>query len=109
MPTYMVRFSYSPEAWAALVKKPEDRTPAVEALVKQAGGRLTALYYHMGDYDGTVIAELPDDAAANAVVMAAVASHTLRATSTIRLYTTKEVQDALGKAGKIAFQAAGSK
>jgi len=27
MPFYLMRFSYTPEAWARLIKKPEDRRP----------------------------------------------------------------------------------
>lgn len=109
MPHYMLHFSYTPETWAALVRKPEDRTAAVEALAKQAGGRIIALYYHTGEYDGTIISEFPDDASANAVVMAAVATGTLRATKTTRLYSMKEVLETLGKAGKIAYQPPGKK
>lgn len=75
--------------------------------MKQAGGRLIALYFHPGEYDGTVLAEFPDDASANAAVMAAIATGAYRSTATVRLYSMKEVLDSLGKAGKIAFRAAG--
>lgn len=109
MPHYMLQFSYTPETWAALARKPEDRTGAVESLAKQAGGRLIALYYHTGEYDGTILMEFPDDAAVNAAVMAAVASGTLRSTKTTRLYSAKEIVDVLGRAGKIAYQPPGKK
>ena len=107
MPHYMLRFSYTPGVWAAMARKPEDRTPAVEGLMKQAGGKLIALYYHTGEFDGTVIAEFPDDQSANAAVMAAITTGAYRATETIRLYGMKDVLDSLAKAGKIAFQAPG--
>lgn len=109
MPLYMLQFTYTPEAWAGLVRKPEDRTGAVESLAKQAGGRLVSIYYHPGEYDGTIISEFPDDVSANAVVMAAVASGTLRSTKTTRLYTARDVVDSLGKAGKISYQPPGRK
>jgi uncharacterized protein with GYD domain len=107
MPQYMLHFSYSPETWAALMKKPEDRTAAVDAIAKSVGGRLVALYYHFGEYDGTAIVEAADDSAANAAVLAAVASGALKATKTIRLYSPKELIDALGKAGKAMYRPPG--
>jgi uncharacterized protein with GYD domain len=107
MPVYMFQFAYSAEAWAALVRKPEDRTAAVEALAKSAGGRLISLFYHMGDYDGTALLEAPDDAAANAAIMASVASGAIRASRTTRLYSPKEMLEILAKAGKMTFRPPG--
>jgi len=107
MPQYMLHFTYSPEAWVALVKKPEDRTAAVEAVGKSLGGRLVALYYHFGEYDGTAIIEAADDTTANAAVLATIASGALRSTKTIRLYSPKELVDALGKAGKVLYRPPG--
>ncbi len=109
MPHYMLQFSYTPQSFAALLQNPEDRTGAVEALAKQAGGRVISLHYHTGEYDGTIISEFPDDASANAVVMAAIASGTLRSTKSTRLYSAKEFVEALGKAGKIKYQPPGKK
>ena len=103
----MLHFSYSPEAWAALVKKPEDRTAAVEAIGKSVGGRLVSLYYHFGEYDGTAILEAPDDTTMNAAVLAAVASGALKSTRTTRLYSAKDLVEALGKAGKAAYRPPG--
>jgi uncharacterized protein with GYD domain len=107
MPMYMLQFAYSHEAWSALVRKPEDRTASVEATVKSVGGRLVALYFHMGEFDGTAIVEAPDDTAANAAIMATVASGALRSSRTTRLYSAKELLDALGKAGKVSYRAPG--
>ncbi|MGA7861788.1 MAG: GYD domain-containing protein [Thermoplasmata archaeon] len=107
MPHYMLHFSYTQDAWAALVKKPEDRTAAVDAVGKALGGRLVALYYHFGEYDGTAIIEAADDTTANAAVLAVIASGALRSTKTIRLYSAKELVEALGKAGKVVYRPPG--
>ncbi len=109
MPLYMLQFTYTPETWAALARKPEDRTAAVEALAKQAGGRLISLYYHFGEYDGTVIAEFPDDVTANAVAVAVLGSGGLRSTKSTRLFSAKEAVEAFTKAGKISYQPPGRK
>jgi uncharacterized protein with GYD domain len=107
MPQYMLHFAYSQEAWAALVKKPEDRTAAIEAIGKALGSRLVSLYYHFGEYDGTAIIEAADDTTANAAVLAVVASGSVRSTKTTRLYTAKELVEALGKAGKVVYRPPG--
>ena len=107
MPQYMLQFAYSPEAWKSLIQKPEDRSAAVESIAKSLGGRLVSLHYHMGEYDGTAIIELPDDTTANAAVMAAVASGALRSSKTTRLYSAKDFVEALGKAGKATYRPPG--
>ncbi len=107
MPLYMLQFSYSPESWAALVRKPEDRTASVDAIMKSVGGRLVSLYFHMGEYDGTAILEAPDDSAANAAIMATVASGSIRSSRTTRLYSSKELVDTLGRAGKVVYRPPG--
>jgi uncharacterized protein with GYD domain len=107
MPLYMLQFAYSQESWAALLKKPEDRTAVVDAVAKSLGGRLVSLFYHFGEYDGTALIEAPDDATANAMILSVVASGSLRSSKTVRLYSSKEVLDALGKAGKAAYKPPG--
>ncbi|MCI4343111.1 MAG: GYD domain-containing protein [Thermoplasmata archaeon] len=107
MPAYMFQFTYSAEAWAALVRKPEDRTAAVDGIAKAVGGRLVSLFYHMGDYDGTAIIEAPDDVSANAAIMATVASGAIRSSKTTRLYSPKELVEILGKAGKTPYRPPG--
>jgi uncharacterized protein with GYD domain len=103
MPQYMLQFSYSHESWVALVHRPEDRSTALEGIAKSLGGRMIALYYHSGEFDGTAIFEVPDDASANAAVMAVSATGALRATKTTRLFSSHEFEEALGKAGKVVY------
>jgi len=43
MPHYLMRFSYTPEAWARLIKKPEDRRAVARAVVEKLGGKLVGL------------------------------------------------------------------
>jgi hypothetical protein len=45
MPLYMAQFVYTPQAWAALIRVPQDRAAASEASVRHVGGRLIGLYY----------------------------------------------------------------
>jgi uncharacterized protein with GYD domain len=59
MPLYMTQFAYTPEAWKALVKNPEDRGKVFGELVEKMGGSFISMYYCMGEYDGLVIYEAP--------------------------------------------------
>ena len=40
MPMYLTRFSYTPETWARLIQKPEDRREAARAYIESVGGKL---------------------------------------------------------------------
>ena len=71
MPLYMTQFAYTPEAWAALVDNPEDRSTPLLELLESMGGRLLGWYLSFGDYDGLTIVEALDDATAGAAVLAA--------------------------------------
>jgi uncharacterized protein with GYD domain len=107
MPLYMTQFAYTPEAWAALVDNPEDRSVPVRQLAESMGGRLVGWYLSLGEYDGLLIFEAPDDATAGAAVLAAVRPGHLRATKTTRLFTAEEGMEIMRRAGGTAFQAPG--
>jgi uncharacterized protein with GYD domain len=109
MPLYMTQFSYSTEAWAALARKPENRTEAVSRLCEQFGGRLAALYYCLGEYDGVLIAEAPDEVALTAILIAAIAPGHVRATKTTVLLTAEQAVEAMRRAGGAAYRAPGSR
>ena len=105
MPRYMYQFAYTAEAWAALTKNPEDRREDIRALMQGLGAQLIDLYYHFGEYDGTLIFEAPDDTAATAGVLAAVSAGHLRAGKTTRLMTVEEAMEAMRKAGGQSYEA----
>jgi len=105
MALYMTQFSYTPEAWAALMKKPEDRSVPLKALFEKLGGRLIGLYYCFGEYDGVAIGEVPDNTAEMAMLLAVIAPGHLKATKTTVLFTVQEAMQALAKAGGISYPA----
>ena len=99
MTLYMVQFAYTPQAWTAFTKQPEDRTAAVEALAQKCGCRFEALYYSLGEYDGFVIVEAPDEGTVTAFVLAALGPGHLRTTKTTVLMRSSAVVDAMKKQG----------
>ncbi len=104
MPLYMTQYSYTPEAWAALARAPEDRTAAISAMCERYGCRLRELFYCFGEYDGLVLVEAPDEAAVAAVLIGAVAAGHLRATKTTALLTAAQAAEAMRRAGRQGYE-----
>jgi uncharacterized protein with GYD domain len=104
MALYMVQFAYTAEAWATLAKNPQDRSVPVREVGEKLGGRMIGFYYCFGEYDGVLLAELPDDTAAIATAIAGVAPGHLKAIKTTKLFTVEETMEAMRKAGSLAFQ-----
>jgi uncharacterized protein with GYD domain len=105
MPQYMLQFSYTQAAWAALTQNPVDRTPGVQAAAEKLGAKLISLHYTMGEYDGVGILEAPDDVTANALVLGVIAPGHIRVTKTTRLYTPAEIITSLKKAQGLNYKA----
>lgn len=103
MPQYMTQFTYTPEAWAALVANPTDRSEGLRALMEKLGGRLISFHYTMGKWDGVIISEAPDDASAAAGVMAVLSAGHLKATRMTRLIPVSEAMDAMRKAQGVKY------
>ncbi len=40
MPYYLLQAAYTPEAWANLVKNPQDRTEAIRPIIEGLGGKV---------------------------------------------------------------------
>jgi len=104
MPLYLIQGSYTPQAWAALAKNPEDREQAVKTLVERAGGRFQTLYYAFGEHDVIGTMEAPDAQTAAAISIAITSAGHLKSVQTTVLMTVKEAMDAMKKAGKLAYQ-----
>ena len=104
MPRFMTFWSYTPEAKAALARKPEDRSREVGELLQQAGGQLLDYYYCFGDYDGLFVFEAPDDVSAHAAVFAGVAAGHVQNEKTVELRTVEEKMAILDKAGELQIQ-----
>lgn len=103
MAIYMVQMTYTSEAWAALIKKPQDRVAPSSDLVQRLGGKLLGLYYSLGKYDGMALFEVPDDISASAVSLAVKASGIMKVNEITRLFTMDEALEAMRKAGSSPF------
>jgi len=70
MALYLTRFSYTPETWARLAQKPEDRRDAARTYIEAVGGKLHGFWYAFGEYDAYNLWEVPDNVSMAAVAVA---------------------------------------
>jgi uncharacterized protein with GYD domain len=108
MPLYLGRFGYTPDSWAKMIENPEDRTEVTREAVESLGGKLLGLWYAFGESDGYWLGEMPDNASAAAVAIAAASSGALRLNQTTVLITVEEMLEALNKAKAAAYRAPGT-
>ena len=105
MPMYLTRFSYTPEAWARLSKKPEDRREAAKTVIESVGGQLHGFWYAFGEYDGYTLWEAPDNQSMAAVAIALGVGGALSKVETTVLMTVEETMGALARAGSVGYRA----
>ena len=108
MALYLTRFSYTPETWARLAKKPEDRREAARKYIESVGGKLHGFWYAFGSYDGYTLWEAPDNASMAAVAIAISGGTALSKFETIPLLTVEETLDALRRSQTVGYQQPGA-
>ncbi len=108
MPMYLMRFSYTPEAWARLAKKPEDRRDAGRSYIESVGGKLHGFWYAFGEYDGYVLFEAPDNVSMAAVAVAIGSGGAISKSETTVLLTVEETLEALGRVSDVGYRQPGA-
>lgn len=119
MPFYLIQYSYTPEAWRALVTgtAERDRHKAVEPLLRQCGGRFPRLTFEgdppivlddkfvaFGESDVVAIVYFPDNERAAAFAMCVLAGGAVTSFKTTPLLSLADAIKAMGVAGQ-AFPA----
>jgi uncharacterized protein with GYD domain len=107
MAQYLVQVSYSPEAWASLVKNPQNRISTVSTAIEKLGGKLLQGWLSFGDYDTVVFLEMPDNVAAAAFAAAIAAGGACKSVKTTPLLSPEEGVAAMRKAGSSGYQPIG--
>ena len=108
MPLYLSKFTYTPETWARLVSKPEDRRKAAQEYIEAVGGKLHGFWYAFGTHDGYNLWEAPDNVSMAAVAVAISGGGALSSMETTVLLSVDETLEALQKAGQIKYWAPGT-
>ena len=94
MPKYLIQASYTREGVEGVrTAGGSSRRDAVQETLSSIGGQLECFYFGFGDNDAYVIAELPDNQAAAAVVLTVNAAGGATAHTTV-LLTPEEVDEA---------------
>ena len=107
MALYLTRFSYTPETWAKLIEKPEDRRAAATEYIESVGGKLHGFWYAFGEHDGYNLWEAPDTVSMAAAALALAAGGALTSVETTPLLTVEETLAALQKASSIRYRRPG--
>jgi uncharacterized protein with GYD domain len=106
MSHYLIQVAYTPEGWQTLVKNPQNRVEAVRPAVEKLGGRIENAWYSFGDYDVTLILQMPDNVSAAALSIAFAAGGALKTVKTTPLLSATEALEAMKRAGGAGYRAA---
>ena len=105
MPYYMHQASFTPEAWAKMVREPQNRETAIRPMIEKLGGRLIGYWFAFGDFDAVVITQMPDSPSAAAAALAAVSGGSVKSIKTTVLMSAEESMEAMRKAGSAGYRA----
>jgi uncharacterized protein with GYD domain len=111
MEIYITQGNYTEAAVKGMIQNPEDRAPAVAALMEAVGGKMLQYYVTHGEYDFLLISEFDDsNFSPLAGLMVAGASGGVCNLKTTRAFTTQEAKASMEKAGQVVagYSAPGS-
>jgi len=103
MAHYLLQVAYTSEAWASMVKKPQDRIGIVSKVVQNLGGSVVGGWLSFGDYDTVTILDMPDSVSAAAFSIAAAAGGACKSVKTTPLLSAEEGMEAAKKAAKSGY------
>ncbi|MFB6152807.1 MAG: GYD domain-containing protein [Halodesulfurarchaeum sp.] len=91
MPTYITLVEYTEEGVTEFDEHPE-RLEDAKRLLESLGGEIKHFYLTMGQYDGVVVSELPDDEAATQAAIGVSQAGAVR-TETMRAFEEDEIRE----------------
>jgi len=109
MPSYLLQVSYSPEAIAAMIKRPQNRGEAVRKPIEKLGGKISAFWLAFGDYDVVAIIDMPNNVNAAAFALAVAAGGACKNVKTTPLLSAEEGIAAMKKAADSGYKPAGKR
>jgi uncharacterized protein with GYD domain len=106
--SYLFRFRYTPESWAALIDHPEDRREMLATTLFGFGGQLQGFWYSFGEHDGYALVEVPDNVTAAAVLAAVSSTGSFRHLEAIVLIPAEDMVEAFGRAQEFRYKLPGT-
>lgn len=107
MPYYLLEAAYTPEAWATMVKAPQNRLEKVRPAIEKLGGTIECGFLAFGEYDVVLIVKMPDNVSAAAFSLAVSAGGACKAVKTTPLMTGEEGVQAMRKAKGAGYRPPG--
>ncbi len=108
MPSYLFQVSYTAEALATMIKRPQDRAEAVRKPIEKLGGKVVGFWLSFGDYDVVGIFEMPDNVSAAAFALAIAAGGACKSVKTTPLLSVEDGLAAMKKAAGSGYKPATS-
>ena len=102
MPKYVTFFSYTSDAWARMVERPDDRAAAARAAIEGVGGELLAFYWMFGPSDGFAIYSVPHEIAAASLGAGVAGTSQVARQETFQVLDMDEGKQALELAREVA-------
>ena len=102
MPHYLVRATYTKEAWAAQVSDPKDVRDRIVPVIEKLGGTLEGYYYTFGEDD--MIAIIQFDDAITAYGFGLAASSSASSFSMTPMMSVEEGMDAMKIASQCGYR-----
>jgi uncharacterized protein with GYD domain len=106
MAHYLLQISYTPEAWAALIRNPQDRAEAVRGPIEKLGGKVERIWLAFGEDDIVGIVEMPNNVAAAAISIAFAGGGACKNVKTTPLMSIQEGMEAMKKAADCGYKPA---
>ena len=103
MPLYMTQVAYTPQAWAALIKTPQNRIEIVRPVLRKLGGDIETAYFAFGEHDVIGVMTLPSNVEAAAFSLAVTAGGAVKSIKTTPLMTIEEGIGAMQKASTSGY------
>jgi len=103
MAFYLLQVSYTSDAWAAMIKNPQDRTEAVRDAVQRLSGKVGSMWISLGEFDLIGFASMPDNSCAAAFAMAIAAGGACKSVRTTPLLTMQEGVEAMTRAARCGY------
>ena len=107
VPKYMIQATTTPQAAAAVMQNPEDRTEAIRPIFESAGGNLEQYYISLSENTIFLIANVPDQVTLRALTAAFFSRGPWVSYQTTPIITASEAVEVFKKAAAVAYRPPG--
>ncbi|MBE9045309.1 GYD domain-containing protein [Pleurocapsales cyanobacterium LEGE 10410] len=104
MAYYLIQGSYTPEAWADMVKNPQNRLEINRAIAENLGVTIVDGWLAFGEYDFVLIIQAADRISEAAFSLIGWAGGALKSIKTTPLMTWREGIEAMKKASAVTSE-----